>query len=37
MIDAFDAAFDPVPLAQAICFVCALGILITGFLAWMTP
>lgn len=34
MID--DDAFDPVPLALAIIFVCGLGILIAGFLAWLT-
>jgi len=28
-------AFDPVPFALAICFVCGLGIIITGFLAWI--
>ena len=35
MID--DDDFDPVPLALAICFVCALGILVAGFLAWVAP
>lgn len=30
-----DDAFDPVPLAMAICFVCALGILVAAFITWM--
>ena len=30
-----DDAFDPVPLALTIIFVCGLGIFITGFLAWV--
>jgi hypothetical protein len=34
MIDDEDT-FDPVPFALAIIFVCALGILIAGFLAWV--
>ncbi|MEN9903420.1 MAG: hypothetical protein RL651_2084 [Pseudomonadota bacterium] len=32
-----DDTFGLVPFALAICFVCALGILITGFLAWVAP
>jgi len=35
MID--DDDFDPVPLALAIIFVCGLGIIIPGFLAWIAP
>ena len=33
----YDDAFDPVPFALAICFVCALGILVAGFMAWVAP
>lgn len=32
-----DEDFDPVPLALAICFVCALGMLVVGFMAWLAP
>ena len=30
-----DDDFDPIPLALAICFVCGLGILVFGFMAWL--
>lgn len=32
-----DEDFDPVPLALAICFCSALGILVAGFMAWLAP
>ena len=32
-----DDEFDPVPLVQAICFICGLGILVAGFIAWLVP
>jgi len=32
-----DDDFDPVPLALAICFACALGLLVAGVIAWLVP
>ena len=31
-----DEDFDPVPLACAIAICCGIGLLVTGFLSWVT-
>lgn len=32
-----DDDFDPVPLALAIIACCAIGLVVTGILAWVAP